>query len=370
MTTLSDASRIVIKIGSLLACHPETGAVNTHWLATLAADIAALRAVGKQVVVVSSGAVALGRSLMQLGNGALTLEQKQAAAACGQPLLMQAWQQALGGCGMTAAQILITAQDTQDRRRYLNARQTVDTLLAAEILPIVNENDTVTTAEIRYGDNDRLAAQLAAMIGADLLVLFSDVDGLYTANPKTDSAATLIERIDAITPEIEAMAEGSGDARTSGGMATKIAAARIATSAGCRLCIASGTQPHPLRTLMDGGRHSLFTAHATPLGARKHWIAAAVNLQGGVRVNDGAAEALRKGASLLAVGITTCEGRWQRGDIIEVRDTQGAALARGICAYSHEEACRIVGTKSDAIASILGYKRRDELIHQDDMVLI
>lgn len=368
--TWRNATRLVIKVGSLLVADSATYAPRREWLLDLSQDIAALKARGIEVAIVTSGAVALGRKPMQFGAQALQLEEKQAAAACGQPLLMQAWQEALCACGLVAAQILITAQDTEDRRRYLNARQTLDCLFAAGIVPIINENDTITTDEIRYGDNDRLAARAASMMSADALILFSDVDGLYDANPKLVPDAKKISRIEAITPDIEALAGDAGHGLTSGGMKTKLMAAHIATSSGCHMVIASGLMPHPLARLYEQDAGSWFIAHATPLSARKHWIAAAVNLKGAVQLDEGASRAVQRGASLLPVGITQCHGQWQRGDVIEIRSAQGKKIGQGICAYSADETVRIVGIQSDVIERTLGYIRRSELIHLDDMVIL
>lgn len=363
------ARRIVIKVGSLLIAGAEDGKPRQQWLSSLANDVAQLRARNIEVVIVSSGAVALGRSTLGLGDAALPLEAKQAAAACGQIRLMQAWQQALDAHRLTVAQILITAEDTEHRRRYLNARTTLDTLLQSGIIPIINENDTVTTDEIRYGDNDRLAARVAAMMGADVLVLLSDIDGLYNADPKSNPHASLIQRIDAITPDILEMAGGAGDARSSGGMKTKLMAADIAMSAGCHMVIAQGAHLHPLKPVMEGGICSWFIAKESPLSARKHWIANAVGKLGTLMLDAGAAKAVAQGGSLLPIGVTSLSGEWDRGDVVALCSPSGDVIARGICSYSHEEASRIIGKRSDAIEAALGYKRRNELVHHDDMVV-
>lgn len=367
-TPLHRSRRIVIKVGSLLMADAATGLARHIWLAALAQDIQQLRARGAEVIIVTSGAVALGRSQLKLGAATLRLEEKQAAAACGQMVLMQAWQQALGVHALPVAQLLITAEDTEDRRRYLNARTTLETLLEGGVIPIINENDTVTTAEIRYGDNDRLAARVAAMASADVLVLLSDIDGLYDADPKVNPAATRIARIDTITPELEQMAGGAGDALSSGGMRTKLMAAQIAMSAGCHMAIASGLVEHPLHAMLEGANCSWFIAKESPLNARKHWIANAIGRVGKLHLDEGAAQAVVKGNSLLPIGVKQCEGEWDRGDVVALYHPAGQLIAYGICRYSSHETVRIIGQKSDAIEQILGYKRRNELVHCDDMV--
>lgn len=369
MNPCDHAHRIVIKVGSLLIADAKTGTPQTEWLATLASDIAQLRSRNIEMIVVTSGAVALGRNILNLGKGALPLDAKQAAAACGQTQLMQVWQHALSKHQLPVAQILITSEDTEHRRRYLNARTTLDTLLSAGVVPIINENDTVTTDEIRYGDNDRLAARVAGMVGADVLILLSDIDGLYTADPKSNPDAMLIARIDEMTPEILAMAGGAGDALTSGGMVTKLKAASIAMSSGCHMVIARGTRLHPLQPILEGGTCSWFMAKESPLGARKQWIANAVNRPGTLTLDAGATRAVIRGGSLLPVGVTATQGSWDRGDVVTLHDPSGALIARGICGYSQEETARIIGQKSDAIETLLGYKRKNELVHHDDMVV-
>ncbi|MDE3060242.1 MAG: glutamate 5-kinase [Pseudomonadota bacterium] len=372
---LANAKRIVIKIGSSLIIN-EHNLVRESWLASLAADILALKHQCKQVIIVTSGAVALGREVLGYGYGThkyeLELEEKQAAAACGQIRLFSHWKEALrfGTETLYPAQILLTADDSINRRRYLNARNTLNTLLENEhIVPVINENDTVATEELRFGDNDRLAARVAQMAGADLLILFSDIDGLYAADPRINPQAEFKTEIADITPQIEAMAGGAGSAIGSGGMATKIAAAKIALSAGCHMIIARGTGEHPLRTLQDGGRHTRFIAKESPLSARKHWIAGSIHPAGSVTVDDGAAKALKSGKSLLPAGVTAIEGNFDRGDAVLIRDGGGKVLGKGLISYASTDAARIKGRKSQEIEQILGFKRRDVLIHRDDMVL-
>jgi glutamate 5-kinase len=366
VTALASARLVVVKVGSSLLVDAASGAVDGAWLASLAADLGRLRARGQKLLVVSSGAVALGRRRLGLKRRALTLPEKQAAAAAGQSLLMRAWEDALAPAGLTAAQVLLTPDDTEVRRRYLNARATLETLLELGVTPVVNENDTVATEEIRYGDNDRLAARVAQMVGADLLVLLSDVDGLYTADPRRDPAATHIPVVEALTPEIEAMAGGAHVG--SGGMATKLAAARIAAAAGCSTLVTLGARPSPLQAVDDGARHTLFAAAATPAAAYKAWIAGSLAPQGWLTVDDGAAKALRSGKSLLAAGVTAVEGVFGKGDAVVVRDQAGREVARGLARYDAADALRIVGLKSDAIEGALGYSA-GPLIHADDLAL-
>lgn len=367
---LHAASRIVIKIGSSLIADIDNAQVHAAWLKSLADDIAALRARGTQVVVVSSGAVALGRPVLGLGHKALELTEKQAAAACGQITLMQAWQDALSPHGLHAAQVLLTLDDSEDRKRYLNARATFETLLERGLVPVVNENDTVTTAEIRFGDNDRLAARVAGMISADVCVLFSDIDGLYTQNPKLHADAQHIPEVRHITPEIEAMASGAASTTSSGGMITKIIAAKMATDAGCHLVITRGESLAPLSQLQAGGKATWFIASSTPASARKQWIAGSISERGSLLIDEGAARALREGKSLLPSGVKALEGTFDRGDTVLIKTLDGKLVAKGISAYDAEEAQRILGVKSDAIASILGYSVRDTMVHRDDMVMV
>jgi glutamate 5-kinase len=366
---LQQAKRVVVKIGSALLVEQATGRINRAWLETLAADVARLRARGQEVLLVSSGAIALGRRHLGLPAGKLKLDEKQAAAAVGQIRLAHAWKEVLDDHGLTVAQILLTFGDTEERRRYLNARNTLGALLKLGSIPLINENDTVATSEIRYGDNDRLAARVAQMISADCLILLSDVDGLYTADPTKDAKATFIPEIHSITAEIERMAGGATSSVGSGGMATKIAAARIAVAAGCHMCVALGHELHPLKRVESGARCSWFFPNANPITVRKQWIAGALKPAGELRVDAGAAAALRKGKSLLPAGITQIVGTFERGDALVVRDAEGVELARGLTAYSSDDAERIRGRKSGEIESILGFRGRDEIIHRDDLVV-
>lgn len=366
---LSRARRIVVKVGSALLVDASTGQLNRSWLETLAEDIARLRARGQEVLLVSSGAIALGRRHLGLEPGRLRLEESQAAAAVGQIHLAHAWKDVLEQHGLTVAQILLTFGDTEERRRYLNARSTLGTLLRLGAIPVINENDTVATAEIRYGDNDRLGARVAQMMSADCLVLLSDVDGLYTADPTRDPSATFIAEIPRITPEIERMGGGAASAVGSGGMATKIAAAKIAVTAGCHMCVAAGREMHPLRRLEQGARCSWFYPAATPATVRKQWIAGTLKAAGEIYVDAGAAAALRSGKSLLPAGVTRVSGRFERGDALIVRDAEGLEIARGLSAYSSEDAERLAGRKSAEIEALLGFRGRDELIHRDDLVI-
>jgi glutamate 5-kinase len=321
------------------------------------------------VVIVSSGAIALGRRQLGLPRGKLKLEESQAAAAVGQIRLAHAWKEVLEPHDCAVAQILLTLGDTEERRRYLNARSTLNTLLKLGSIPVINENDTVATAEIRYGDNDRLAARVAQMASADCLVLLSDVDGLYTADPTRDPHARFIPEVSVITPEIESMAGGSASDVGSGGMATKVLAGKIALAAGCNMCITVGREPHPLRRIEAGGRCTWFVAKATPKTVRKQWIAGLLKPAGTLHVDEGAAKALRGGKSLLPAGVTKVEGRFDRGDAVLVKDAAGVELARGLSAYSSDDARRVQGRRSQDLEAILGFRGRDELIHRDDLVL-
>ena len=367
---LSTARRIVVKIGSALLVEEASAAPRHTWLDSVAADLAALRAEGREVVVVSSGAVALARRTLGLTRRALRLEEKQAAAAVGQIRLAGAWEQALSAHGMRAAQLLLTLEDSEDRRRYLNARATLQTLLGLGCVPVINENDTVATAEIRFGDNDRLAARVAEMIQADVLVLFSDIDGLYTADPRRDPAAAHIPEVARITDEIMAMGGEPPPGYSSGGMRTKLIAGRIATAAGCAMAIAKGEVAHPLRALLDGGRCTWFLASPEGRAARKNWIGGSLQPAGALVVDAGAARALAKGGSLLPAGVRHVSGDFARGDALSVRDEAGAELARGLSAYDSGDAARIAGHRSAEIEAILGWRGRDELIHRDDLVLL
>jgi glutamate 5-kinase len=367
---LDQARRLVVKIGSALLVDDETGAIRRAWLDALADDVAAARARGQEVVLVSSGAIAVGRRHLCLTGPVLKLEEKQAAAATGQIRLAHAYQETLARHRITVAQILLTLDDTEERRRHLNARSTLATLLRLGTVPVINENDTVATSEIRFGDNDRLAARVAAMISADTLVLLSDIDGLYTADPRRDPAARLIPEVREITPEIEAMAGQAPPGYSSGGMVTKLAAARIALAAGCRMVIADGRRMNPLAAVAAGrAAATWFLPSAEPLTARKRWIAGTLSPMGAITVDAGALRALRAGGSLLPAGVTKVEGQFERGDAVRILDPQGREAGRGLSAYSAADARAIMGHKSREIEAILGYRGRDEMIHRDDLVL-
>jgi glutamate 5-kinase len=366
---LAGYRRVVVKIGSALLVEGTGGELRRGWMEAMATDVARLVAGGADVLLVSSGAIAMGRRVMGLKRGRLKLEESQAAAAVGQIALARAWSEVLGARGLTAGQILLTLTDTEERRRYLNGRATIGTLLKMRAIPVINENDTVATTEIRYGDNDRLAARVAAMMGADLLVLLSDIDGLYTAPPAEDPAARLIPVVDRVTPEIEAMAGGAGSELSRGGMKTKIEAAKMATVAGTRMIIASGKVTGPLSVVDAGGTHTLFRAEANPVTARKAWIAGHLEPRGTLVVDDGAVRALGRGKSLLPAGVVRIEGRFGRGDAVVVRDGTGAEVARGLVAYDAEDAERIRGRNSADIEEVLGMPGRAEMIHRDDLVL-
>jgi glutamate 5-kinase len=365
----ANAKRIVVKIGSSLLVDGASGALKADWLDALADDIAALREAGKDVIVVSSGAIALGRNALDLPKGALKLEDSQAAAAVGQIDLAHAYEGAFRARSLVAAQVLLTLGDTEERRRYLNARSTMTTLLKLGAVPVVNENDTVATTEIRYGDNDRLAARVASMMSADCLVLLSDVDGLYTAPPASRKDARRLEEVTDITPEIEAMAGDAGSELSKGGMVTKIEAGKIAVSGGTHMVIASGRVMHPLKALAKEVAGTWFLARQDPVAARKRWIAGTLEPKGAVTVDQGAAKALGSGKSLLPAGVTKVEGNFERGDAVVIRNGEGVEIGRGLTAYDHEEAKAIIGRKSGEIGEILGYFGRAELIHRDDMVL-
>ncbi len=365
---LSCHRRIVVKIGSSLLVDRASG-LKTDWLQALCADIAALAAEGAEVLVVSSGAIAMGRTVLGIPPGRLKLEEGQAAAAVGQIALARAWSEALSAQGLVAGQILLTLGDTEERRRYLNARSTVSTLLAMKAVPVINENDTVATSEIRYGDNDRLAARVATMASADCLVLLSDVDGLYTAPPHLDPAATFVEEVERVTPEIEAMAGAAASELSRGGMATKIEAAKMATDAGTRMVIGSGTVMNPLARIDAGGRATWFRASGNPVTARKRWIGGSIEPRGTVLVDAGAARALKSGKSLLPAGVVGIEGQFTRGDAVVIRERGGRILGRGLSAYDSADALKIMGRNSGAIEEILGYSGRAEIIHRDDMAL-
>ena len=367
---LTRARRIVVKVGSALLVDSSTGQVNRSWLETLVQDLLRLRARGQEVVLVSSGAIALGRRELKLSTGALRLEESQAAAAVGQISLAHIYKELLGAAGVTVAQILLTLEDSERRRRYLNARATLSQLLELGALPVINENDTVATTEIRYGDNDRLAARVAQMTSADCLLLLSDVSGLYTADPNLDADARLIREIREITPVIEAMGGGSASALGSGGMATKIAAAKIATSAGCAMAIAAGAPLHPVSRIEEGADCSWFLPASNPENARKQWIAGALRPNGSITIDAGAVQALRSGKSLLPAGVAAVRGRFARGDTVSVLDPEGVEIARGMIAYNDKEAVRIIGKRSADIEAIVGFRGRSEMIHRDNLVLM
>ena len=373
-TNMASSKRLVVKIGSSILVDETQGQIRRDWLEALTNDVARLHRGGCEVVLVSSGAIRLGRTYLKLPSGTLKLEENQAAAATGQIQLAHAYQESLARHGITVAQVLLTLDDSEARRRYLNARQTIATLLAHRAVPVVNENDTVATSEIRYGDNDRLSARVASMMSADCLVLLSDIDGLYTAPPGTKVAGSGVEarRLDevrAITPEIEAMAGSAGSELSRGGMVTKIEAGKIALSSGTNMVIALGKTMHPLRALSEGAPCTWFLAHSDPVTARKRWIAGQLEPKGSVEIDPGAEKALLSGKSLLPAGVKRVEGAFERGDAVIIRAADGRELGRGLIAYARADAERIIGRKSGEIAAILGHAGRTELVHRDDMVL-
>jgi glutamate 5-kinase len=365
--SLASARRLVVKIGSALLVDRATG-LRADWLRSLAEDVSRLHARGTQVILVSSGSIALGRGVLGLPPGGLLLEQSQAAAAVGQIRLARAYEEVLAPYGIITGQVLVTLEDSTDRRRYLNSRATMETMLALGVVPIVNENDTVATDEIRYGDNDRLAAQVAVTVGADVLVLLSDVDGFYSGNPHLDPSARRFEVVESITPAIEAMAGEGVSGVSKGGMITKLMAAKVATDGGCAMAITLGSPLNPLGRLEQGATATWFLAQTDPQLARKRWIAA-MKPKGELLVDAGAARALAEGKSLLPAGIVGVDGRFGRGDPVAIRSPEGARLGLGLTRYTAEEARRIIGRKSADIEGILGYKGRATLIHRDDMVL-
>ena len=367
--TWARARRIVVKIGSALLVDRATGRLNSTWLQSLADDVAELTAAGKDVILVSSGAIALGRHVLGLPRGSLELEQSQAAAAVGQISLASSYQDIFRQRNRVVAQVLLTLGDTEERRRYLNARRTMDTLLAHKAIPVVNENDTVATAEIRYGDNDRLSARVASMMSADVLVLLSDIDGLYTAPPAIDPTARHIPEVRAITPEIEAMAGDPASELSKGGMRTKIEAAKIAMGGGTSMVITTGETLHPLRAIGAGARCTWFLASSDPVAARKRWIAGQLEPAGQVIIDAGAEKALLSGKSLLPAGVRRIEGTFDRGDAVIIRSLDGHELGRGLIAYARADAELIIGKKSSEIEALLGHAGRAELIHRDDMAL-
>ncbi len=365
----AQARRVVLKIGSSLFVDADTGRLDSAWLEALAEDVAALTREGKEVVIVSSGAVALGRREIGLEAAKLKLEDKQAAAAVGQILLAHAYKELLGRHEIKVAQVLLTLDASENRRRYLNALRTLTTLIQARVIPVINENDTVATAELRYGDNDRLAGRVAQMVSADCLVVLSDVDGLYSADPQSDPEAKHIPEVRALDQRILDMGGGPGSEHGSGGMRTKLEAARIAVGAGCRMVITNGHVERPIAALLAGARATWFLPTATPRAARKQWIAGSLKPKGSIVVDDGAQKALASGRSLLPAGVTRVEGQFERGDSVRVIGGDGRELGRGLVAYSRAEAEVIAGKHSGQIAGILGYAGRNEMIHRDDLVL-
>jgi len=361
--------RIVVKVGSSLLIDSSRGTVRQSWLAALAADVAELHGEGRDILIVSSGSIALGRSRLKLPKGPLKLEESQAAAAVGQIALARTWSEVLGNHDIGAGQILVTLQDTEERRRYLNARSTIAKLLEWRAVPVINENDTVATNEIRYGDNDRLAARVATMASADLLILLSDIDGLYDAPPSTHPNARLIPHVERVTAEIEAMAGAAASELSRGGMATKIEAAKIATTAGTHMLIASGKIEHPLRAIAEGGRCTWFSTPANPVTARKRWIAGSLEPKGTLTIDAGAVAALRAGKSLLPAGVIHIDGQFARGDAVIVRDPDTHEVGRGLVAYDALEAEQIKGKSSADVLLILGGSGRSAMIHRDDLVI-
>jgi len=359
----------VVKIGSALLVNEETGALHKEWLDALCDDVAHAHARGQEVVIVTSGAIGIGRGPLGMRGRKLRLEEKQAAAATGQMRLTHAYQSSLDRHNITVGQVLITLDDTENRRRYLNARNTLDTLLTLRAIPVINENDSVATAEIRFGDNDRLAARVAQMISADTLVLFSDIDGLYTADPRVRPDAVLVPEVREVTPQVEAMAGVTTTGVGSGGMVTKIMAAKICMAAGCRMAIAPGKPMNPMRALEDGGRCTWFLPNSEPRTARKRWIAGNVQTRGIITVDDGAVAALRGGKSLLPAGVTDVSGDFERGDAVEVRAKDSQIVAKGLSAYAAGDMRMIKGHKSEDIEKILGFRGRREVIHRDDLVI-
>ena len=367
---ITEARRLVIKTGSALVTDEETGLPHSGWMASLAADIADLRAQGKAVILVSSGAVSLGRKILGLKEkSALRLDEKQAAAACGQVALMDAWRLQFSRYGLPVGQILLTLDNSEHRSRFLNARQTLETLLELGVIPIVNENDTVATAELKFGDNDRLAARVAEMAGADNLIILSDIDGFYTADPSKDPTATRMATIETITPAIEKMAGGSGSSVGSGGMITKVMAAKIAQGAGCHTLIAAGKPERPISQVISQGGGTWFIASSTPITARKRWINGSLKATGTLTVDDGAATALTQGKSLLAAGVVQVDGEFERGEAVQIISRTGQRLGKGLVAYNSGEAQALKGKRSEEFEALIGYKGRSALIHRDDLVL-
>ena len=367
---IASAQLIVIKIGSALLFDPHQGGLQSDWMNALADDVASLRQAGKQVVLVSSGSIALGRDKLGMNTGRIKLDEKQAAAATGQIMLAQAWMNALSRHDIQSAQILLAPEDTETRRRHLNARDTMHRLLDYGCVPVVNENDTITTYEIRFGDNDRLAARVAAMMSADLLILLSDIDGLYDRNPRRFEGANHIAVIEDINDEIIAMGDEANADFATGGMATKLAAAKIATSAGVAMMICNGQTYHPLSAINNGAKTSVFTAQIAPTTARKNWIMGALHTEGAVTIDNGASSALAKGRSLLPAGVVHVDGQFERGDLIDIYNQEKRLIGRGLAGYSALEANKLKGLKSAQFEDIIGYDGRAELVHADNLVLI
>ena len=367
--SLNKFRRIVVKVGSSLLVDSEAGEVRTSWLAALASDLAGLHREGRELLIVSSGSIALGRGRLKLPRGTLKLEESQAAAAVGQIALARIWSEVLGAHGIGTGQVLVTLQDTEERRRYLNARSTIAKLLEWRAVPVINENDTVATSEIRYGDNDRLAARVATMASADLLILLSDVDGLYDAPPSQKADAKLVPVVKTVTADIEAMAGAAESELSRGGMRTKIEAAKIATTGGTHMLIASGKIEHPLAAIAGGGRCTWFLTPANPVTARKRWIAGSLEPKGTLTIDAGAVNALRAGKSLLPAGVIRVEGQFARGDAVVVRGPDTHEIGRGLVAYDAEEAEKIRGRSSPDVMAILGVSGRAEMIHRDDLVM-
>ena len=367
---LSAGRRVVIKIGSSLLVDTAAGTLNRPWLESLAGEVVRLKQRGQQVMLVSSGAIVLGRRYLNFASDQRRLEEHQAAAAAGQIVLAHAYQDLLGRHNIKVAQVLLTPDDTEDRRRYLNARSTLETLLALDVVPVINENDTVATQEIRYGDNDRLAARVSEMTSADCLVLLSDVDGLYESDPSINPDAALIPEVHEITPELESICGSSRTEYGTGGMATKLAAARICMSAGCATLIASGLKLAPLLAVENGGPCTWFLPNKTPLAARKQWIAGTLTTRGALTIDAGARRALNEGKSLLPVGVVAVDGWFSRGDAVSIKGSSGRELGRGLAAYDSDDAQVIRGQRSQDIERLLGYRGRDEMIHRDNLVLL
>ncbi|MEE8394080.1 MAG: glutamate 5-kinase [Rhodospirillales bacterium] len=368
-SNLETGRRIVVKIGSSLLVDESNGTVHRQWLESLAADLAVCHSRGQEIVIVSSGAIAVGRRHLNLPSGELKLDEKQAAAATGMIRLAHAYQETLSHHEMTVSQVLLTLDDSENRRRYINARNTLEALLRLGAVPLINENDTVATDEIRLGDNDRLAARVAAMISADIMVLLSDIDGLYSSDPRRNTEAEHISEVKEITPEIEAMAGEARPGDGTGGMVTKLAAAKTALAAGCSMVIADGKERNPISRIERGGRCTWFVSSATPRTARKRWIAGSLNPAGAIIVDDGALKALENGKSLLPAGVVGIDGEFLRGDAVTVKTREGNEIARGLCAYSSKDARLIMGHKSSENERLLGYRGRDEIIHRDDLVM-